>query len=391
MIASPIPQSSLIFLSPSSEMTLKETLLSRSWKKTVMFPRRLRETGGSNRVAHTGYFAQSNLSNYVFRVSHSDRFSRSLLRRTLSRNFILPCFLQRKPPDWQDFVGIITLLFINSTISFIEENNAGNAAAALMACLAPKAKVLCDGKWSGEDVVVLIPGDVVNIKLGDIIPVDVRLFEGDPLKIDQVLVTIIILLIEVGESFPVTKSPRDGVYSGSTCKQGEIEAVVIATSVHTFFGKAAHLVDSTNHVFARGVDGEAVVLMAARASRVENQDAIDAAIVGTLANPKEARAGIQEVHFLPFNPTDKRTALTYIDGEGKMHRVSRDALEQCAVRFAGSATILCLDPYSIYRLLRIDGLGVGVFLLLALRISVPKVDSWEGRESPDLHCRKQKP
>ncbi|GMP56195.1 hypothetical protein CsSME_00020771 [Camellia sinensis var. sinensis] len=50
------------------------------------------------------------------------------------------------------------------------------------------------------------------------------------------------------ESFPVTKSPRDGVYSGSTCKQGEIEAVVIATGVHTFFGKAAHLVDSTNQV-----------------------------------------------------------------------------------------------------------------------------------------------
>jgi magnesium-transporting ATPase (P-type) len=50
--------------------------------------------------------------------------------------------LQRKPPDWQDFVGIITLLIINSTISFIEENNAGNAAAALMARLAPKAKVL---------------------------------------------------------------------------------------------------------------------------------------------------------------------------------------------------------------------------------------------------------
>lgn len=51
-------------------------------------------------------------------------------------------FVQGKPPDWQDFVGIITLLVINSTISFIEENNAGNAAAALMARLAPKAKVL---------------------------------------------------------------------------------------------------------------------------------------------------------------------------------------------------------------------------------------------------------
>ena len=49
--------------------------------------------------------------------------------------------MQGKPPDWQDFVGIVVLLIINSTISFIEENNAGNAAAALMAGLAPKTKV----------------------------------------------------------------------------------------------------------------------------------------------------------------------------------------------------------------------------------------------------------
>lgn len=340
-----------------------------------------------------------------------------------------------KPPDWQDFVGIITLLFINSTISFIEENNAGNAAAALMARLAPKAKVLRDGKWIEEDASILVPGDIISVKLGDIIPADARLLEGDPLKIDQSALT--------GESLPVTKGPGDSVYSGSTCKQGEIEAVVIATGVHTFFGKAAHLVDSTNQVghfqkvltaignfcicsiavgmiveiivmfpiqhreyrpgidnllvlliggipiamptvlsvtmaigshrlsqqgaitkrmtaieemagmdvlcsdktgtltlnkltvdknlievFAKGVDADTVVLMAARASRMENQDAIDAAIVGTLADPKEARAGIQEVHFLPFNPTDKRTALTYIDSEGKMHRVSKGAPEQ---------------------------------------------------------------
>lgn len=51
-----------------------------------------------------------------------------------------------------------------------------------------------------------------------------------------------------GESLPVTKHPGSGVYSGSTCKQGEIEAVVIATGVHTFFGKAAHLVENTTHV-----------------------------------------------------------------------------------------------------------------------------------------------
>ncbi|CAK9871335.1 unnamed protein product [Sphagnum jensenii] len=343
---------------------------------------------------------------------------------------------QGKPPDWEDFLGILFLLLVNSTISFIEENNAGNAAAALMAHLAPKTKVLRDGNWSEQDAVILVPGDIISIKLGDIIPADARLLDGDPLKIDQSALT--------GESMPATKKPGDEVFSGSTCKQGEIEAVVIATGVHTFFGKAAHLVDSTNNVghfqkvltaignfcivsiaigivieiivmfpiqhrnyrqginnllvlliggipiamptvlsvtmaigshrlsqqgaitkrmtaieemagmdvlcsdktgtltlnkltvdknlievFAKGVDRDLVCLLAARASRLENQDAIDAAIVGMLADPKEARANITEVHFLPFNPVDKRTALTYIDGaDGKWYRASKGAPEQ---------------------------------------------------------------
>ncbi|KAL1326231.1 hypothetical protein AAHE18_13G214000 [Arachis hypogaea] len=59
--------------------------------------------------------------------------------------------------------------------------------------------------------------------------------------------------------------------------------------------------------------------------RTENQDAIDAAIVGILADPKEARAGIREVHFFPFNPRDKRTALTYIEFDENWHRSSKGA------------------------------------------------------------------
>lgn len=97
-----------------------------------------------------------------------------------------------------------------------------------------------DGKWSEEDASLLVPGDLISVKLGDIIPADARLLEGDPLKIDQAALT--------GESLPVTKQPGDEVFSGSTVKQGELDAVVIATGVHTFFGKAAHLVDSTNQV-----------------------------------------------------------------------------------------------------------------------------------------------
>ncbi|KAK1357759.1 hypothetical protein POM88_051015 [Heracleum sosnowskyi] len=81
-------------------------------------------------------------------------------------------------------------------------------------------------------------------------------------------------------------------------------------------------------VFAKGIDKERVLLCVAQASRTENQDAIDAAIVGTLADPKEARAGIRNVHFLPFNPVDKRSALTYIDSDGNWHRASKVAPEQ---------------------------------------------------------------
>ncbi|KAK2453042.1 plasma membrane ATPase [Trifolium repens] len=169
-----------------------------------------------------------------------------------------------RPPDWQDFVGIIALLVINSTISFIEENNAGNAAAALMAGLAPKTKVLRDGRWSEQDAAILVPGDIISIndKTGTL--------TLNKLSVDRNLI----------------------------------------------------------EVFAKGIEKDYVMLLAARASRTENQDAIDAAIVGMLADPKEARAGIREVHFLPFNPVDKRTALTYIDSDGKWHRASKGAPEQ---------------------------------------------------------------
>ncbi|XP_019447384.1 PREDICTED: plasma membrane ATPase-like [Lupinus angustifolius] len=101
-------------------------------------------------------------------------------------------------------------------------------------------QVLRDGRWTEQEAAILVPGDIISIKLGDIVPADARLLEGDSLKIDQSALT--------GESLPVSKNSGDEVFSGSTVKQGEIEAIVIATGVHTFFGKAAHLVDSTNQV-----------------------------------------------------------------------------------------------------------------------------------------------
>ncbi|GAU27850.1 hypothetical protein TSUD_114300 [Trifolium subterraneum] len=208
-----------------------------------------------------------------------------------------------EPPDWQDFVGITVLLVINSTISFIEENNAGNAAAALMAGLAPKTKVLRDGRWSEQEASILVPGDIISIKLGDIVPADSRLLEGDSLKIDQSALT--------GESLPVTKNSGDEVLTaiGNFCICSIALGMIIEIVV----------IDT---------DKDMVILLGARASRVENQDAIDACIVGMLSDPKEARDGCTEVHFLPFNPVDKRTAMTYIDTEGNWHRVSKGAPEQ---------------------------------------------------------------
>jgi len=76
---------------------------------------------------------------------------------------------QHRPPDWQDFVGIVLLLFINSSIGFYEEHNAGNAVKALMDSLAPKAKVKRDGNWSEIESAGLVPGDLISFKIGDIV------------------------------------------------------------------------------------------------------------------------------------------------------------------------------------------------------------------------------
>ncbi|KAL7260872.1 hypothetical protein ACSBR1_006525 [Camellia fascicularis] len=76
------------------------------------------------------------------------------------------------------------------------------------------------------------------------------------------------------------------------------------------------------------MDKDMIVLLSTKASRLENQDAIDIAIVNMLADPKEARANITEVHFLPFNLVDKCTAITYIDSDGNWYRASKGSSEQ---------------------------------------------------------------
>ncbi|CAF0765491.1 unnamed protein product [Adineta steineri] len=337
-----------------------------------------------------------------------------------------------QPPDWEDFVGIILLLLANSIIGFIEQRNAGNAVKALMEALAPEAKVKRNGEWKVIEASELVPGDIISVKLGDVIPADGRLTAAHGgVSIDQAALT--------GESLPVNKAIGDEIFSGSTCKQGEAEAIVIGTGLNTFFGRAAKLVggagDEVGHLqtilahignfcivgivifivaeilvmyagfryaYRRGInnllvlliggipiamptvlsvtlaigakqlsehkaivthitaieelaavtilcsdktgtltlnklvidkpaiktysdaDGNQIIHFAAIASRAENQDAIDACITGTFGDIKKIRAGIQELDFKPFNPTDKRTEITYkLDDDGTVHRISK--------------------------------------------------------------------
>ncbi|KAL0579322.1 hypothetical protein V5O48_002655 [Marasmius crinis-equi] len=336
-----------------------------------------------------------------------------------------------RAPDWPDFVGIVLLLLINSAIGFYEERNAGNAVKALMDSLAPKAKVKRGGSWSEIESADLVPGDMIAFKIGDIVPADCRLTEAINVSIDQAALT--------GESLPQAKKLGDQCFSGSTCKQGEAEGVVISTGANTFFGRAASLVgqddDTTGHLqkilaqigsfcliaiglfvfleivilyphyhytYRRGLDNilvlliggipiamptvlsvtlavgaqqlakhkaivtritaieelagvtilcsdktgtlttnkltidkatirtygpfsaDDVILLAAYASRTENQDAIDMSVVGAIGDASKARAGIKLLDFKPFNPVDKRTEITYREeATGKLKRVTK--------------------------------------------------------------------
>jgi H+-transporting ATPase len=148
---------------------------------------------------------------------------------------------------WEDFAIIMVLLVMNGLVGFWEEYQAGNIIAALKQKLALKARALRDGQWVSIPARDLVPGDTIRLHLGDIIPADARLLEGDPLEIDQSALT--------GESLPVTHKTGDTVYSGSIVKQGELDAQVTAIGQNTYFGKTAHLVETahtTSH-FQRAV------------------------------------------------------------------------------------------------------------------------------------------
>ena len=328
---------------------------------------------------------------------------------------------------WPDFGIILVLLLANAVVGFWEEHQAGNAIAALKAKLAVKARVLRDGKWISPAARELVPGDIIRVRLGDIVPADARLLDGDPIEVDQSALT--------GESLPATLKAGNAIFSGSIIRQGEIGALVYATGADTYFGKTAQLVQEAHIVshFQRavlkignyliilavvmvaviigvalfrgdpilttlqfalvltvaaipvamptvlsvtmavgarllakqqaivtrlsaieelagvdvlcsdktgtltqnkltlgdpfsldGVSADQVILNAALASRADNKDGIDLAVLGGLKSEQDLN-GYQVVHFQPFDPVHKRTEATVKGLDGTAFKVAKGA------------------------------------------------------------------
>jgi H+-transporting ATPase len=135
---------------------------------------------------------------------------------------------------WDDFIIITILLFTNIFIDFWQESKALNVLRVLKEKLAKKATVFRAGSFQTVDARNLVPGDIVKIKIGDLVSADVKLIEGDFIQADQSALT--------GESLPVSKKVGDIAYSNSIVKQGEMLAVVVNTALKTFFGKTVALV-----------------------------------------------------------------------------------------------------------------------------------------------------
>jgi H+-transporting ATPase len=148
-----------------------------------------------------------------------------LLELAMGLSFILRHYLEG--------IIIFTLLTMNAIIGHMHARGSQKAMELLKKRLAIKAKILRDGKWTEKEAREIVPGDVMAVKLGDIVPADAKIIAGE-LSVDESALT--------GESLPVKAQKSDIIYSGSVVRQGEARSVIVNTGANTYFGKTAELV-----------------------------------------------------------------------------------------------------------------------------------------------------
>lgn len=135
---------------------------------------------------------------------------------------------------WEDFSIILVMLLVNAGLDFMQEHRALNALKALKAKMNQQVTVLRESVFSRIPAHDLVPGDIIKLRIGDIIPADVQLLSGDYLLIDQAALT--------GESQPVSRNINEVAYANTIVKQGEMLAVVINTGSKTNFSSVVSLV-----------------------------------------------------------------------------------------------------------------------------------------------------
>jgi H+-transporting ATPase len=136
---------------------------------------------------------------------------------------------------WTDFYVVIFLLLLNAMISFLQERRAQKVVQMLQSKLQMQTRVLRDGIWCDLSARELVPGDIIRLRMGDLVPADLRIIDGTA-QVDQSTLT--------GESKDVTKNVGDEVFSASIVRLGEFLGVVVFTGIKTFYGRTVELVQS---------------------------------------------------------------------------------------------------------------------------------------------------
>jgi H+-transporting ATPase len=135
---------------------------------------------------------------------------------------------------WEDFAIILVMLCLNAFLDFFQEHRALNVLKALRQKSTIDVTVLRDGHQHRVAITELVPGDIVLLRIGDMVPADVQLLDGDYLSIDESSLT--------GESLAVVKTANQVAYANTVIKQGEMRAVVINTGTRTRFSSVVDLV-----------------------------------------------------------------------------------------------------------------------------------------------------